>query len=195
MDSIGVLLIGDLGTVEELRRPAAAGIRNQHGPRNTPTIYTVAANPVQFWDGRSPSLEHQSLRPIESPIEMGSSIPAAIGYSLGESAGLFASGAWRDRDAMLLQMYDSTLFTDDLEFTTPSNGMVYTPLSEFYKMHKASLQDPKVWGVVRCFTPILKITGPDTATGNWAMEDVHIYPGTDPVPLQALGRLAGWHDE
>ncbi len=39
---------------------------------------------------------------------------AYIGYSLGESAGLFASGAWHERDSMLLQMYDSTLFTDDL---------------------------------------------------------------------------------
>jgi len=37
-----------------------------------------------------------------------------IGYSLGESASLFSSRAWRDRDAMLLQMYDSTLFTHDL---------------------------------------------------------------------------------
>ena len=73
-----------------------------------------------------------------------------------------------------------TLFTEDLEFITPSNDKVYTPRSEFYKMHKASLQDPKVWGVVRCFTPIITITGPETASGNWAMEDVHIYPGTDP---------------
>lgn len=41
--------------------------------------------------------------------------PAAyIGYSLGESAALFASGTWRQRDSMLLQMYDSTLFTEDL---------------------------------------------------------------------------------
>jgi len=41
--------------------------------------------------------------------------PAAfIGYSLGESAGLFASGTWHERDSMLLQMYASTLFTDDL---------------------------------------------------------------------------------
>jgi len=37
-----------------------------------------------------------------------------IGYSLGESASLFSSRAWRDRDGMLLQMYDSTLFTHDL---------------------------------------------------------------------------------
>ena len=39
---------------------------------------------------------------------------AAIGYSLGESAGLFALRAWRDRDGMLARMNDSTLFTDDL---------------------------------------------------------------------------------
>ncbi len=39
---------------------------------------------------------------------------AVIGYSLGESAGLIALGAWRERDSMLLRMYDSTLFTEDL---------------------------------------------------------------------------------
>jgi acyl transferase domain-containing protein/3-hydroxymyristoyl/3-hydroxydecanoyl-(acyl carrier protein) dehydratase len=39
---------------------------------------------------------------------------AAIGYSLGESAGLFALRAWRDRDGMLARMNESTLFTSDL---------------------------------------------------------------------------------
>ena len=39
---------------------------------------------------------------------------AAIGYSLGESAGLFALRAWRDRDEMLRRMKNSTLFTRDL---------------------------------------------------------------------------------
>ncbi|GFE58716.1 type I polyketide synthase [Geobacter sp. AOG1] len=39
---------------------------------------------------------------------------AAIGYSLGESAALFAMGAWRDRDGMLSRMQASTLFTRDL---------------------------------------------------------------------------------
>lgn len=36
------------------------------------------------------------------------------GYSLGESAGLFASGAWTDRDGMLQRLEESTLFTEDL---------------------------------------------------------------------------------
>jgi len=39
---------------------------------------------------------------------------AVIGYSLGESAGLFASGAWPDRNQMLHRMLDSDLFTTQL---------------------------------------------------------------------------------
>lgn len=39
---------------------------------------------------------------------------AVIGYSLGESAGLFAMGAWSDRDAMLERMLDTDLFTREL---------------------------------------------------------------------------------
>lgn len=39
---------------------------------------------------------------------------SVIGYSLGESAGLFSLGAWHDRDGMLTRMRNSTLFTHDL---------------------------------------------------------------------------------
>ncbi len=38
----------------------------------------------------------------------------ASGYSLGESAGLFSLGAWKDRDGMSQRLADSTLFTNDL---------------------------------------------------------------------------------
>ncbi len=39
---------------------------------------------------------------------------AAIGYSLGESAGLFGLRVWRDRDEMFERLRRSTLFTSDL---------------------------------------------------------------------------------
>jgi PfaB family protein len=39
---------------------------------------------------------------------------AAIGYSLGETAALFALRAWTDRDEMLRRMRESSLFTQDL---------------------------------------------------------------------------------
>src|SRR5262249_60456523 len=39
---------------------------------------------------------------------------AVLGYSLGESAGLFALRAWTDRDRMLAAMHASSLFVSDL---------------------------------------------------------------------------------
>ncbi|MGK2906239.1 MAG: beta-ketoacyl synthase N-terminal-like domain-containing protein, partial [Desulfuromonadales bacterium] len=39
---------------------------------------------------------------------------AVSGYSLGESAGLFSFGAWKDRDGMSQRLNASTLFTNDL---------------------------------------------------------------------------------
>jgi hypothetical protein len=70
-----------------------------------------------------------------------------------------------------------SLFAVDLQFISP-NGVVREPRSGFMQFHKANIQDPKLWGVVHCYTPIITITGPDTATGIWGMEDVHIWPGS-----------------
>jgi len=43
---------------------------------------------------------------------------AVVGYSLGESTGLFALRAWTDRDEMLRRVRSSTLFTKDLTGTS-----------------------------------------------------------------------------
>jgi hypothetical protein len=72
-----------------------------------------------------------------------------------------------------------SLFAEELEFLTP-DGEVHAPRSEFMKFHKANLQEPKLWGFLRCTSPIIDITGLDTATGVWQMEDVHIWPGEGP---------------
>src|SRR6185312_6510924 len=42
--------------------------------RATPTIVNAAFNPVQFWDGRKPSLEEQALGPLTAAAEMHGSI-------------------------------------------------------------------------------------------------------------------------
>jgi acyl transferase domain-containing protein/3-hydroxymyristoyl/3-hydroxydecanoyl-(acyl carrier protein) dehydratase len=46
--------------------------------------------------------------------EFGVKPRATLGYSLGESAALFAVGAWSDRDEMLRRLEDSGLFKSDL---------------------------------------------------------------------------------
>lgn len=80
--------------------------------------------PEHFWNGRAdvaPSVRER----IFGQVTLGSLVcdivrrfgvraDAVLGYSLGESAGLFALRAWTDRDAMLRRMTASPLFVRDL---------------------------------------------------------------------------------
>ena len=51
--------------------PTSTGIKGQKGGRKSPPVSNAAYIPLQFWDGRSPSLEDQAKGPIQNPIEMG----------------------------------------------------------------------------------------------------------------------------
>jgi len=53
------------------QRPVSEGIGGQLGKRNAPTTLNAALLQTQFWDGRSPTLDHQARQPILNPIEMG----------------------------------------------------------------------------------------------------------------------------
>jgi cytochrome c peroxidase len=51
--------------------PTSVGINGQKGGRRAPPVSNAAYIPLQFWDGRAPSLEEQAKGPIANPIEMG----------------------------------------------------------------------------------------------------------------------------
>jgi PfaB family protein len=82
--------------------------------------------PVQFWNGAPmESVNEDHLAVIFGQVATGCAVSdlvqsfgvsprSVIGYSLGESAGLFASRTWQERDLMLTRMRASTLFTRDL---------------------------------------------------------------------------------
>ena len=53
------------------QRPVSEGIGGQLGKRNAPTTLNVALLQTLFWDGRSPTLDHQAKMPILNPVEMG----------------------------------------------------------------------------------------------------------------------------
>ncbi len=59
-------------------RPGSVGVGGKLGGRNAPTVLNSAYNTVQFWDGRSPSLEDQAGGPIENPIEMAHTAPELV---------------------------------------------------------------------------------------------------------------------
>lgn len=79
-----------------------------------------------FWGGKLPDSVHSDHNALViSHVALCTALHDLIGYfgvradmisgySLGESAGLFSSRAWRDRDGMLRRLKESPLFTRDL---------------------------------------------------------------------------------
>lgn len=59
-------------------RALSTGIRGLAGARNSMPLFNLAWNRRFFWDGRSFSLRHQSLLPIEDPLEMDEQISRVI---------------------------------------------------------------------------------------------------------------------
>ncbi|NLS92135.1 MAG: cytochrome-c peroxidase [Planctomycetaceae bacterium] len=51
--------------------PTSEGIGGQFGKRNAPTVLNAVLLQTMFWDGRSPTLDHQAMQPILNPVEMG----------------------------------------------------------------------------------------------------------------------------
>ena len=53
------------------QQPTSEGIGGQFGTRNSPTTMNVTLLHTMFWDGRSPTVDHQAMQPIINPVEMG----------------------------------------------------------------------------------------------------------------------------
>lgn len=57
-------------------KPVSEGVSKKTGNRNSPTVCNAAYFHVQFWDGRSPSLEKQAEGPVQNPVEMANTLSA-----------------------------------------------------------------------------------------------------------------------
>lgn len=51
-------------------KQTSSGHKGALGVRNSPTAYNAFLHTMQFWDGRSPHVEHQATQPIINPVEM-----------------------------------------------------------------------------------------------------------------------------
>jgi len=103
--------------------PTSKGIGNQMGGRRSPPASNSAYNPLQFWDGRSPSLEDQAKGPIQNPIEMGNTHQVMIrtvndipGY-VEEFKTVFGTGPITvDQVAQAIAAFERTIVTTDSPF-------------------------------------------------------------------------------
>ena len=60
--------------------PFSAGVGGKLGGRQSPVVLNAAYFDVQFWDGRSPSLEDQAAGPVQNPVEMANTLEAVEEY-------------------------------------------------------------------------------------------------------------------
>ena len=77
----------------------SAGVQDQHGQRNAPTVLNAMFQASQFWDGRAATLEDQAQLPILNPIEMGQKSPGDVVAKVAriqEYSDAFKSLLWRD---------------------------------------------------------------------------------------------------
>ncbi len=103
--------------------PTSVGIGDQKGGRRAPPVSNAAYLPLQFWDGRAPTLEEQAKGPIENPIEMGNTHNVMIrtlndvpGYVAEFKAVFGSSPITVDQVAQAIAAFERTVVTTDSKF-------------------------------------------------------------------------------
>jgi len=109
--------------------PTSEGIGKQMGGRRAPPASNSAYMPLQFWDGRSPSLEDQAKGPIQNPIEMGNTHQVMIrtvndipGYVEEFKAVFGTTPITVDQVAQAIAAFERTIVTTDSPFDRLARG-------------------------------------------------------------------------
>ena len=103
-------------------RPMSVGVGDSMGVVNAPTVFNVAFNFKQFWDGRADTLEAQIDGPITSPVEMGSLWPDVVAKLYrdetypAEFAAIYADGINRANVKNALAEFMRALTTPNSRF-------------------------------------------------------------------------------
>lgn len=101
----------------------SAGVGNQHGSRNTPTVLNAMFHELQFWDGRAATLEEQAKLPILNPVEMGQKDPADVVAAVRANPeyamtfkSIYGHEATYDDIASAIAAFERTLYSGNAPF-------------------------------------------------------------------------------
>ena len=102
-------------------RPVSLGHKAQAGRRNSPSVYNAAGHVAQFWDGRSPHVEHQATQPLVNPKEMATTpqrVVAVVG-SLPAYVRLFKKAFPTERSPISIINIGRAIGAFERRLTTP----------------------------------------------------------------------------
>ena len=131
-----------LGWTDRIER--ATGHGGQVGNRNTPTVLNSGYLGSQFWDGREPDLEGQSLGPIQADIEMNMTLEEAI-QRLKEFEvyqALFTEAFPGDNDPIRAENVALAISTFERTLNTPNS-----PLDRFLRGDRGAMTEQQVDGM------------------------------------------------
>ena len=101
----------------------STGVKGQKGGVSAPTVINRAYGMMQFWDGRSPSLEAQAIGPMANPIEMGSTHPVVVetlknipGYRTRFKAVFGTDDFTLDHVAMAIATFERTVLSGNAPY-------------------------------------------------------------------------------
>jgi len=103
--------------------PTSVGFKQQHGDRNSPTVYNAAAHFVQFWDGRAKDVEEQAKGPMMNPVEMAMASDkqvAAVLKSMPEYVDAFKKSFPDQKDPVTLDNAGNAIGTFERKLLTPA---------------------------------------------------------------------------
>lgn len=109
-------------------RPLSVGVQGRLGSVNAPTVLNCGFNFVQFWDGRSTTLEDQMSFPLTNPNEMGASWPNVLTYLASDAdyisrfRAAFPDGISQANVRAAVASFERTLDTPDARFDSWLRG-------------------------------------------------------------------------
>ncbi|MGZ3921137.1 MAG: cytochrome-c peroxidase [Bacteroidia bacterium] len=164
------------------------GIGGQPGTRNTPSAMNQVDRNFYFWDGRSETLEHQALGPVENPVEMDFPATILVRRLLRSSKyrqafiNVYSKEPSKELIAQAIAAYEGTLETSNTPFDKYMNGEDTTLFSESAKRGLSIFNDK-----AKCFDCHF---GPDF-TGNDQFRNIGLYDGKK---LNDMGRFLVTND-
>lgn len=105
------------------RKPFSDGHKGQKGGRNAPSTYLAAGHFVQFWDGRSPHVEHQATGPVTNPVEMSMKDEqqvAKVLRSIPEYVAAFKAAFPKEKEPVSLKNAGRAIGAFERRLVTPS---------------------------------------------------------------------------
>ena len=121
-DTISCASCHDLSSGGDDGLKVSIGVEDKPGFINAPTVFNVAFNFKQFWDGRAKTLEAQIDGPIQNPVEMGNLWPEVVATLYQDEdypamfGAIYSDGISRENVKNAIAEYVKSLITPNSRF-------------------------------------------------------------------------------